>query len=96
MRRRTRNSIPLRTELDRLLPKISADRVQVQQVLMNLMLNGIEAMKDTGGELTMTSKTDEEPTSPLEKEPSPSPWFRGPVRYRTQTSRSVGARVLAY
>ena len=26
-----------------------ADRVQLQQVLMNLMLNGIEAMKDTGG-----------------------------------------------
>jgi phosphoglycerate-specific signal transduction histidine kinase len=28
---------------------IVADRVQIQQVLMNLMLNGIEAMKDTGG-----------------------------------------------
>jgi signal transduction histidine kinase len=33
-----------------------ADRVQLQQVLMNLMLNGIEAMKDMGGELTVTSK----------------------------------------
>ena len=30
--------------------------MQLQQVLMNLMLNGIEAMKDTGGELTVTSK----------------------------------------
>jgi signal transduction histidine kinase len=29
----------------------------MQQVLMNLMLNGIEAMKDTGGELRVTSKT---------------------------------------
>jgi signal transduction histidine kinase len=30
--------------------------VQLQQVLMNLMLNGIEAMKDTGGALTMKSQ----------------------------------------
>ena len=37
-----------------------ADRVQLQQVLMNLMLNGIEAMKDTGGELTVTSKSTED------------------------------------
>jgi signal transduction histidine kinase len=29
------------------------DRVQLQQVFMNLMLNGIEAMKDTGGVLTV-------------------------------------------
>jgi signal transduction histidine kinase len=33
-----------------------ADRVQLQQVLMNLMLNGIEAMKDTGGILTVKSQ----------------------------------------
>jgi len=33
-----------------------ADRVQLQQVLMNLMLNAIEAMKGTGGELTITSQ----------------------------------------
>jgi signal transduction histidine kinase len=30
--------------------------VQLQQVFMNLMLNGIEAMKDTGGELTIKSE----------------------------------------
>jgi signal transduction histidine kinase len=30
--------------------------VQLQQVLMNLMLNGIEAMQETGGELTIASK----------------------------------------
>jgi signal transduction histidine kinase len=34
--------------------------VQLQQVLMNLMLNGIEAMKDSGGELTVRSKTTED------------------------------------
>ena len=51
-----RNSISIRTELDSELPLITADRVQLQQVLMNLILNGIEAMKDTNGELTITSK----------------------------------------
>jgi hypothetical protein len=35
---------------------VSADRVQLQQVLMNLMLNGIEAMRATGGELTIASQ----------------------------------------
>ena len=51
-----RNSISIRTELDAGLATITADRVQLQQVLMNLMLNGFEAMKDTSGELTVTSK----------------------------------------
>jgi PAS domain S-box-containing protein len=52
-----RYSIPISGELTQGLPKVMADRVQLQQVLMNLMLNGIEAMKDTGGELTVTSKS---------------------------------------
>jgi signal transduction histidine kinase len=52
-----RNSISIRTELDTGLPTITADGVQLQQVLMNLMMNGIEAMKGTGGELKVTSKT---------------------------------------
>src|SRR5258708_14211267 len=51
-----RHSIARRTELATSLPKVMADRVQVQQVLMNLMLNGIEAMKEMGGELTVTSE----------------------------------------
>src|SRR4029077_6322773 len=38
------------------LPKIMVDRVQLQQVFMNLMLNAIEAMKDSGGDLTMKSQ----------------------------------------
>jgi signal transduction histidine kinase len=45
----------MRADLDESLPTIAADRVQMQQVLMNLMLNGIEAMKDTSGELTVRS-----------------------------------------
>jgi signal transduction histidine kinase len=51
-----RYSIPIRSELTPNSPKVIADRVQLQQVLMNLMLNGIQAMKDTGGELAVTSK----------------------------------------
>jgi signal transduction histidine kinase len=56
----SRNSVSIRTELDLGLPTATADRVQLQQVLMNLMLNGVEAMKDTGGELTVTSRRTEE------------------------------------
>jgi signal transduction histidine kinase len=56
----SRYSISIRGELGNDSPKIMADRVQLQQVLMNLMLNGIEAMKDmgTGGELTIKSQQD--------------------------------------
>jgi signal transduction histidine kinase len=46
----------MRTELAAELPKIMADRVQLQQVFMNLMLNAIEAMKDSGGDLTVKSQ----------------------------------------
>ena len=52
----TRSSIAMRTEPAAELPEIMADRVQLQQVLMNLMLNAIEAMKDSGGELTVKSE----------------------------------------
>jgi PAS domain S-box-containing protein len=45
-------AVTICTDLAADLPKITADRVQLQQVLMNLMLNGIEAMKETGGVLT--------------------------------------------
>jgi len=53
------HSISLRTELAPQLPQIMADRVQVQQVLMNLMLNGIEAMTNGAGELTVRSQRTE-------------------------------------
>jgi PAS domain S-box-containing protein len=45
------HGVSIRTDLAADLPKITADRVQLQQVLMNLMLNGIEAMKEIGGVL---------------------------------------------
>src|SRR5580704_6618457 len=55
-----RHSITINCELDADMPKIVANRVQLQQVLLNLMPNAIEAMKDTGGELTIRSRTDED------------------------------------
>ena len=55
-----RGSISLRTALDPGLPATTADRVLLQQVLMNLMINGIEAMRGTGGELTVTSKRNDD------------------------------------
>jgi PAS domain S-box-containing protein len=55
-----RLSISVRTVLDPGLPRISADRVQLQQVLTNLMFNGLEAMKDCGGELIIRSQGGDE------------------------------------
>jgi PAS domain S-box-containing protein len=55
-----RSSISIRIDLYTSLPTITADRVQLQQVLMNLMLNGIEAMKDIGGELVVGSNKTED------------------------------------
>jgi PAS domain S-box-containing protein len=52
----TRSSIVMRTYLAADVPKIMADPVQLQQVFMNLILNAIEAMKDSGGELTAKSE----------------------------------------
>jgi PAS domain S-box-containing protein len=45
----TRYSISVRTELGADLPQVIGDRVQLQQVLMNLMINGIDAMKEVDG-----------------------------------------------
>ncbi|HWZ52740.1 MAG TPA: PAS domain-containing protein [Granulicella sp.] len=53
-----RYSISIGTELVEDLPRVIADRVQLQQVFMNLMLNGIDAMKGVvgGGRLTIKSE----------------------------------------
>jgi PAS domain S-box-containing protein len=52
----TRRSVAMCAELTTDLPRIIADRVQMQQVFMNLVLNAIEAMKDSGGELAVKSQ----------------------------------------
>jgi PAS domain S-box-containing protein len=48
--------VTISTDLAQGSPRVMADRVQLQQVLMNLMLNAIEAMRDTGGELVIRSQ----------------------------------------
>src|SRR5260370_440907 len=55
-----RHSIKIHPELEADTPKTLANRVQLQQVFMNLMLNAIAAMKDTGGELMLRSRADPE------------------------------------
>jgi len=55
-----RHSISIHAEFAPDTPHILADRVQLQQILMNLMLNAIDAMKDTGGELTIRSRVNSE------------------------------------
>jgi PAS domain S-box-containing protein len=51
-----RYSVVMRAKLAAEIPKIVADRVQLQQVFMNLMLNAIEAMRGEGGDLTVISE----------------------------------------
>jgi len=54
-----RYKVVVRTELAADLPKVFGDRVQLQQVVMNLILNSIEAMKDVDGrrEMVITTQT---------------------------------------
>ena len=44
------NSVSVRTQLAEGLPHVQGDRVQLQQVLLNLIINAIEAMRDVGEE----------------------------------------------
>src|SRR6267378_2812250 len=44
------NGVSVRTQLAEGLPRIQGDRVQLQQVLLNLIINAIEAMRDVGEE----------------------------------------------
>jgi PAS domain S-box-containing protein len=51
-----RHSVTIRADLGEGLPAVTADRVQLQQVLLNLMLNGMEAIRDTSGQLSIKSQ----------------------------------------
>ena len=53
-----RGSVKLETRLSSELPLVPADRVQLQQVILNLIVNAVEAMSEVGGrprELTVSS-----------------------------------------
>jgi C4-dicarboxylate-specific signal transduction histidine kinase len=56
-----RYSVSVWAELAAERPRVMGDRVQLQQVLMNLMMNSIEAMKDVDGprELIIRSRTED-------------------------------------
>lgn len=52
--------VDIRTDVAEGLPKVMADRVQLQQVFMNLMLNGIQAVEKTGGVLMIMGELDQD------------------------------------
>jgi PAS domain S-box-containing protein len=53
-----RHNIAVTTDLGEELPRVMGDRVQLQQVMMNLIMNGIDAMKGVDGtrELAINSR----------------------------------------
>jgi PAS domain S-box-containing protein len=53
----TRYSISVRTELAPDLPQAMGDRVQLQQVMLNLIMNSIDAMKHIDGSRELTIKS---------------------------------------
>jgi PAS domain S-box-containing protein len=57
-----RYSLSVRTELAADLPQVMGDRVQLQQVMMNLIINGFDAMKDVDAarELAIKSRRAED------------------------------------
>ena len=57
-----KNNVSLQTELGSQLPPVLGDRVQLQQVVLNLVMNGIEAMRtldDRTRQLRIRSARDE-------------------------------------
>jgi C4-dicarboxylate-specific signal transduction histidine kinase len=53
-----RHSISVRPDLAAGLPQVMADRVQLQQVMMNLISNSIDAMKDLDGSRELAIKSE--------------------------------------
>jgi C4-dicarboxylate-specific signal transduction histidine kinase len=53
----TRFTISIRADLASDLPQVKGDRVQLQQVMMNLIMNSIDAMKDVNGTRELAIKS---------------------------------------
>ena len=60
-----RYSVSIHADLAADLPQMLDDRVQLQQVLTNLMLNGIEAMKEVNAARELTIKSEQTSNSDL-------------------------------
>ena len=53
----TKHRISVETELDEHLPQVSGDRIQFQQVLVNLITNAIDSMSSVGGSRVLSVKS---------------------------------------
>jgi PAS domain S-box-containing protein len=53
----TRYSVSIRTDLATDLPPLMADRIQLQQVMLNLIMNSIDSMKDVDGRRELSIKS---------------------------------------
>jgi PAS domain S-box-containing protein len=51
------NGVSLQTELAKGLPRIQGDRIQLQQIFLNLIMNAIEAMSDVKGSRNLLIST---------------------------------------
>jgi len=60
-----RYSVSIREDLAADFPRVMAERVQLQQVFTNLILNGIEAMKEVNGARELTIKSEQADNSHL-------------------------------
>jgi PAS domain S-box-containing protein len=52
-----RHAVSIQTDLAADLPQLMADRVQLQQVMLNLIMNSIDAMKDSDGTRELAIKS---------------------------------------
>ena len=53
-----RQRVFLHLDLDPAIPVVQIDPVQIQQLLLNLAMNGIESMKDSGGDRELAMRTE--------------------------------------
>jgi PAS domain S-box-containing protein len=74
----TNNSVSVRTQLAEGLPRVQGDRVQLQQILLNLIINAVEAMRDVGeGERELLISSRHEPDGVSVEVRDSGPGFAG-------------------